>query len=65
MIDIMIISFLGWLILLCSLCVRRPADSEFVRKPHRPDPFPDIAATRIDRSPDLGQFNSFFALPYT
>ena len=27
---------LGWFILLCSLCVRRPEDSGFKRKPHRP-----------------------------
>ena len=65
MIDIMIISSLGWFILLCSLCVRRSADSELVRRPHRPDPSPDIAATRIDNPPDLSQFDSSFALPYT
>ena len=65
---------LGWFILLCSLCVRRPEDSGFERKPHRPisllpaaihcTSFSNIATNRIDWFPGLDRSRIPLALPY-
>ena len=72
--SIDVVLTIGWFILLCSLCVRRPEDPGFERKLRRPigllsaaihcNSFSNIATNYVDWLPSPDQSHIPLALPF-